>query len=162
MARAIPVLMVLSLGACTDDAGVVASEAITGACPSISVEVFLPAVVRSAPLQVEGVAGDGDEMTIESILVASRSATSGSFNFATWSVTLDAATLIALPRADGDDRFVVPIRAIDHHGAMCEPEGSRPEVIVRLESPDAAPSPDGNAEIDSGPASAERPHGWVR
>jgi hypothetical protein len=117
------------------------------ACASIAVTAFLPERIEQAPARIAGVASTADHRAIQSLLIGPIPASADGFNFSRWSATLDRDALVGLPLA-GDElaRHVLPIRAVDHHGVVCAPQGGERDVTIEL--PDVTPE---TQRPDAGP-----------
>jgi hypothetical protein len=68
------------------------------ACSELDVRLFLPLSITSAPLEVRGTVDTPNGDAIEVLIVAGSAASSDSFDFRTFTVSLDAGDLDALPR----------------------------------------------------------------
>ena len=88
----------------------------------VEATALVPPTVTTAPVIVQGTARHLEGHAIRSIVVAAEAVKSDSFNYGSWSVTLDRAALEALPRANGDDagaRVELPIEIVDEWGKTC-------------------------------------------
>jgi len=67
------------------------------ACDTLEVELAVPPVITTAPIDLRGTAHQKGGKAIQAVVVGTRSATSDDFDFRTFSVTLQRADLEALP-----------------------------------------------------------------
>ncbi|HEX3853226.1 MAG TPA: hypothetical protein VHW01_19820, partial [Polyangiaceae bacterium] len=90
-------LVVIAFSAC-DEPGPNSDVGTAPACTAVDLTLFLPPTIVSAPFEVRGTIDTPSDDAIESVIVAGHAATADGFNFRTFSVSLDASELAALPR----------------------------------------------------------------
>lgn len=80
--------------------------------------------VIAGPLELSGFARTEDDLSLLGVSVSGVPATSTSGQFATWTATLDAATLLAL--ADASDQVTIVVGAVDVCGQRLHTGGCDP------------------------------------